>query len=314
MNEVVPLSPLQNNSSLYTFSWGMVAYTLIIILWGAWVRISGSGDGCGDHWPLCHGAAVPLGSPVKTWIEVSHRYSTALFGVLILLQIIWVFRKGPSTSSARRWVVFTLIFTITEALIGRSLVKEGLVTDSESLLRLVVMPLHLLNTSALIFSQVMTAESIQFNSRTPTALHRFGARMAWMLLVIAVILLTTGAIAALGAHLLPAESISIGLQQDFQSHSHLAVKLRLLHPVAGLLIPMIVAGYFFSAGVKSTNQETSKIIRQLSILTLCMMVIGIATLMSLSPVWLKLLHLTVANCLVITLSRFYFFATRLSPQ
>lgn len=125
------------------------------------------------------------------------------------------------------------------------------------------------------------------------------------------ILLTTGAIAALGAHLLPAESLTVGLQQDFQSHSHLAVRLRLLHPVAGLLIPTLVASYFFSVGIKIANQETAKIVRQLSILTLCMMIIGIATLMSLSPIWLKLLHLTVANCLVITLSRLYFFSTRL---
>lgn len=289
----------------------MVVYTLIIILWGAWVRISGSGDGCGDHWPLCHGAAIPLGSPVKTWIEVSHRYSTALFGVLILVQIVWVIRKGSEGSAAQKWVGLTLLFTVTEALIGRSLVKEGLVTDSESLLRLVVMPLHLLNTSALIFSQVMCAESIKFHFRLPTKLHGLGARVGLMLAGIIVLLLTSGAIAALGAHLLPAESIAVGLQQDFQSQSHLAVKLRLLHPIAGLIIPTFVAGYFFSAGRRSTNKEINNITYQLSVLTLCMMLIGIATLMSLSPVWLKLLHLTGANCIVITLSRLYFYSTRL---
>jgi hypothetical protein len=135
------------------------------------------------------------------------------------------------------------------------------------------MPLHLLNTSALIFSQVMTAESVQYNSRLPTTLHKFGIKWAWVLFGTAVILLTTGAIAALGAHLLPAESIAVGLQQDFQSQSHLAVKLRLLHPVVGLLIPTLIAGYFFSQGVKSSNPEVTKVIRQLSILTLCMMII-----------------------------------------
>ena len=75
------------DNKLYAASWGLVAYTILIIAWGAWVRISGSGDGCGDHWPLCKGEAVPIGESVKTWIEVSHRYSTALFGLLVLGQI-----------------------------------------------------------------------------------------------------------------------------------------------------------------------------------------------------------------------------------
>jgi cytochrome c oxidase assembly protein subunit 15 len=297
-------------TQLYRCSWVMVGYTLIVILWGAWVRISGSGDGCGDHWPLCNGAAIPIGSPVKTWIEVLHRYSTALFGLLILLQLTCIFRTTKSKHPARFWILSTLLFTLTEALIGRSLVKEGLVTDSESLKRLIVMPLHLLNTSVLIFSQVMTAECLRFGERTRLPLAPGPRRLAAALVTLFIVLLVTGAIAALGAHLLPAVSILNGLQQDFLKDSHLSVRLRVFHPVAGLLIPTLLSLYLFSASERSKNEEIAILFRHLAIAVMGAMVIGIATLMSLSPVWLKLLHLTMANVIVIILSRLFFFSTR----
>jgi len=50
-------------------AWGVLAYSILVILWGAYVRISFSGDGCGDHWPLCHGEVIPTAPSVKTLIE-----------------------------------------------------------------------------------------------------------------------------------------------------------------------------------------------------------------------------------------------------
>jgi len=63
---------------------GLLFYTLLVILWGAWVRISHSGDGCGDTWPLCHGQMIPEAQQGKTWVEYSHRMMSGLFGLLIL--------------------------------------------------------------------------------------------------------------------------------------------------------------------------------------------------------------------------------------
>ena len=37
------------------YAWGVLAYNLVVILWGAFVRATGSGAGCGSHWPLCNG-------------------------------------------------------------------------------------------------------------------------------------------------------------------------------------------------------------------------------------------------------------------
>ena len=40
-------------------AWAVVAVNLLVIVWGAYVRASFSGDGCGDHWPLCNGQVIP---------------------------------------------------------------------------------------------------------------------------------------------------------------------------------------------------------------------------------------------------------------
>src|SRR5690606_8937667 len=40
---------------LAAFAWGTLAYNLAVIVWGAYVRATGSGAGCGSHWPLCNG-------------------------------------------------------------------------------------------------------------------------------------------------------------------------------------------------------------------------------------------------------------------
>jgi cytochrome c oxidase assembly protein subunit 15 len=298
------------NRRLYAASWALIAYTVLIIAWGAWVRISGSGDGCGAHWPLCHGEAIPSAANVKTWTEVSHRYSTALFGLFVIAQLIAIRRLMPRSNPARYWIWWTVFFTATEALIGRMLVTHGLVDESRDLSRLVVMPLHLVNTSLLLFSEVMTAESIVFGLRHSSVLTTRQRRWIAMGIVFAVLLLTSGAIAALGSHLMPASSLQQGLAHDLHSDSHIAVRLRLLHPLLGLAIPLISWFIFSYRATEAPPQHLSSMYCQLGISVLVMVLIGILTLSLLAPTWLKLLHLTMANLLVILGSRCIFHTIR----
>ena len=129
-----------NNVWFYRYCKFLIAYTVLIIAWGAWVRISGSGAGCGEHWPLCNGKAIPLGDGSKTWVEVSHRYSTAIFGVLIVLLCGFSYRVRSNNNLHRLGAYAVLLFTVFEALIGRSLVTEGLVDQDVSVARAVLMP------------------------------------------------------------------------------------------------------------------------------------------------------------------------------
>jgi cytochrome c oxidase assembly protein subunit 15 len=305
------MDPANSKSSrLYFASWAIVVYTVLIIGWGAWVRISGSGAGCGDHWPLCHGRAIPSAANIKTWTEVSHRYSTALFGILVIAQLFAIRRLTPKHNPARFWIIWTLFFTATEALIGRMLVKQGLVHESQAISRMIAMPLHLVNTSLLLFSQVMTAESIAWGERKLIALTSRQRRWIGISVALGALLLTTGAIAALGSHLMPATSLQEGLAHDLQVDSHPAVRLRLLHPLLGLLVPLTI--WFFCSHLTSraTTARLATMYRNFGISVLAMVVIGVLTLTLLAPTWLKLAHLTLANVLVILGSRCIFHTLR----
>jgi hypothetical protein len=194
---------LPSQTTFYALSWALVVYTVAIVLWGAWVRISGSGDGCGDHWPLCNGHIVPSSVPTKTWVEFLHRLSTGLYGILILVQLAMARRRFEPHHPARTWSALTLLFTITEALIGRQLVTMGLVNESVALARVVVMPLHLVNTALLLGSTIMTAEAIKYGHIPRVDLSSTARRLLSILIGVFLILLTTGAVAALGTHLTP---------------------------------------------------------------------------------------------------------------
>jgi cytochrome c oxidase assembly protein subunit 15 len=287
---------------LHRFAWGVVWYTVLIIAWGAWVRISHSGDGCGDHWPLCNGQAIPLDGPIKTWIEVSHRYSTALYGVLVLAMVWFSRRAFSSDPSARFWPVMVLFFTITEALIGRQLVTMRLVDQSTDLARLVVMPLHLVNTSALLLSAVMAAESFRWTGCARRPLPPQLVRLLGITGAVLLALLCTGALASLGSHLAPSPSLGAGLAKDLAPESHLAVRLRLIHPVLALATVVGVLFFFSRLEAWAPDANARAWYVRLRLATYGAVAIGILTLTLLAPAWLKLTHLLAANLLIILAS------------
>jgi cytochrome c oxidase assembly protein subunit 15 len=259
--------------------------------------------------------AIPStsGTPVKTWIEVSHRYSTALFGVLIVAVIVRLYRITPKGHSARFWGASILIFTVTEALLGRLLVKGGLVNESHNLARLFIMPLHLVNTSLLLISLVFCAESLsgELGSNPKQGERKIMLYTVGLVLGV-LLLLTSGAIAALGSHLLPATSLEEGLIRDLSVASHPAVRLRIIHPLLGLLLPpllWIMCSRIVAQG-SACSDQTKAACRHFGLTLACMVVLGVLTLLLLSPTWLKLAHLIVANLVVITGGRTIFFLCR----
>lgn len=301
---------LKQPSRLSRFAWGLVWYTVLVILWGAWVRISHSGDGCGEHWPLCNGQAIPVNAGAKTWIEISHRYSTALYGLVVVGLIITVRQRFNAGHAARFWAVAALLFTVTEALIGRQLVKLGLVDQSTDLLRLIVMPLHLVNTSALLISVVILAESISF----PTSLRRErqpGVHgLLWACGAALLILLCSGAIAALGSHISPSASLSSGLAQDLATDSHLAVRLRLLHPFLALGCALLGPWILLRWAALAPSGRAYASCRRLFVVFCCAILVGVATLLLLAPAWLKIIHLLLANVLIVAGTVAFFHSTR----
>src|SRR5664279_6195716 len=82
--------PVSDN--LPRFAWALLAYNIAVILWGGLVRATGSGAGCGEHWPLCNGVVVQHSPSVQTMIELTHRITSGITVLAMLALLIWTFR------------------------------------------------------------------------------------------------------------------------------------------------------------------------------------------------------------------------------
>ena len=137
------------------FTWFLLAYTLCVILWGAFVRATGSGAGCGSHWPLCNGEVIPRAATLETLIEFTHRLSSGLLGAFVLVALVWAYRLYPRRHLVRALVLGVVLLVLSEALIGAGIVRFEWVAENVSIARLLTMAFHLLNTFFLV--AVMTA-------------------------------------------------------------------------------------------------------------------------------------------------------------
>jgi len=91
-------------------AWAAAVCTYLLIILGAIVRITGSGLGCGEHWPLCNGKLLPPLDDIGTLIEWSHRLAAAALSVLVmaLAGYAWWLRhrlRPPSTALDRPGMV-----------------------------------------------------------------------------------------------------------------------------------------------------------------------------------------------------------------
>ena len=115
------------NRRFARFAWVTLAYTVAVVLWGTIVRATGSGAGCGESWPLCNGRLV-FGTPaLAKLIELAHRSSSGIDGILIAVMAIWAFRAFPKRHPASLGARISLLLLVVEALLGAALVKFGLV-------------------------------------------------------------------------------------------------------------------------------------------------------------------------------------------
>ncbi len=282
------------------YAWGVLGLCIGVVLWGAYVRATGSGAGCGGHWPLCNGEVVPRSPSAATLIEFTHRASSGLVFIAVLILLIWAFRSFPRRSPVRAAASLSMLFMITEALVGAGLVLFGLVGENDSLARAWMMAFHLINTFLLLAGLSLTAwwssgDRIPARS-SPTA----GAVPPAVLLLGLLILGVSGAVAALGDTLYPAAGLSEALRNDFSSRSHLLLQLRVYHPLVAFLVAVLLVANVHLAFRRPVGEGTRKLAMLALAFFLFQFGLGITNLLLLAPVWLQILHLATADLLWIS--------------
>jgi len=287
----------ETSAGFSRFAWVVVVWNLFVIVWGAAVRATGSGAGCGSHWPLCNGEVVPRAPELATIIEFTHRTTSglALLGVAALVWLAW--RTFPAGHLTRKASLLSLVFILIEALLGAGLVLLEYVEQNKSLGRAAYLSAHLTNTLILVGMLVSAA----WLGRLPAIrLRKPGARWIYALAA-ALIASITGAIAALGDTVFPATSMVEGMKAEFADGAHALLRLRLIHPVAA-----VAAGLFLVAlGLGAARQTNLPVVRRagiaLAALTLIQLAAGALNVWLLAPVWLQLVHLFLANLIWIAL-------------
>jgi heme A synthase len=288
---------------LAAFAWAVVAFNLAVILWGAYVRATGSGAGCGSHWPLCNGEVLPAAREGKTLIEFAHRTTSGMAFLLVVGLAAWVFRAFPKGHAARRGAVLSLVFMVIEALIGAGLVLFRLVADDASVARAVYLSLHLVNTFVLVAVLGLTA----WWASGGRALSLKGGRDALRWWLAAALLGTlalgvSGAVAALGATLFPA-SADEQARGDLSAAAQLMFSLRhyQLHP----LLAAVVGAYLVAVAAVAKRARpgawAARFANSVMALVAAQLGVGLVNAALLAPVWLQLVHLLLADLLWLAL-------------
>lgn len=282
------------------YAWGVLGYNLVVILWGAYVRATGSGAGCGSHWPLCNGEVIPRAPRVETLIEFTHRLSSGLSLILVLGLLVFAFRLYPKGHRVRLGAVFSSAFMLTEALLGAGLVLFELVAGNASAARAVSVSVHLGNTFLLLASLTLTAN---WASGAPPITPRGRGWVVGLLgigLLGILVLGTSGAVTALGDTLFPVTTLAEGLRQDLSPTAHFFIRLRFLHP----LIAVMVSIYLFSAvgfvRLRRPDVKNDFWAAALRVLIALQVGAGAINVVLLAPVWLQLVHLLLADLIWIT--------------
>ncbi len=279
-----------------------LAYTLLVILWGAYVRATGSGAGCGDHWPLCNGEVLPNTETMKTLIEFTHRTSSGLNLVIVVIGYIWARKLSPKGSWIRTSAFYSVVAIFMEAILGAGLVLLKLVEFDQSIARAISISLHLVNTLFLL-TTLTTLNWYSFHPEKGLQMMKkkvdhwfYRDRFFLFCSGVFILLGVSGAITALGDTLFPATSLMSGMEQDLAHDSHFLVKLRILHPFIAVTWIMMV----FIWSKRFEKIETAGIRALLILGITTQFLLGVLNWVLMAPNWMQLVHLFVADLVFIT--------------
>ncbi|GHF46727.1 cytochrome c oxidase assembly protein subunit 15 [Deinococcus metalli] len=298
-------------------AWAALAYNVLVILWGAVVRLTTSGAGCGAHWPLCNGVVLPPSPTLHTVIEFSHRLTSGASGLLAIALVVLAFRVTPKGHPARLGAALSLGLIVLEGLVGGVQVLLGLTATSTDPARGFVQGVHLANTFALLGALLLTA--LWASGAPAVRLRRQGraGTLGYVALALLLLLGMAGAVTALGDLLfLPADGTPIDtVKHDYAATANVLQNLRVIHP----MLAIVVSAFLVWLAAWFRRERPSPGVERWSVavwgLIAAQLVLGFLNVALRAPAWLQLSHLALACALwLATLTLVYFALTALTVQ
>lgn len=280
-------------------AWSVLVFNVFVILGGAIVRATESGDGCGASWPTCTDRIFPSNPAFETVIEFSHRITSGLAIIGVLVLYVWARRLFAQGHRVRMAAGVTLVLMIVESLLGASLVIFGWVAQDASVGRMIVVPLHLINTFLLLGALTLTA---WWSSGNPGPVRPVDPKTRRPLIAGALGLLLIGAMGALNAlsdTLYPAESFFSGVQQELASDAPWLVQLRVFHPIVAVAVGFGVAYLVMRLAAPATDRA-----RRISAIIIGLVVFqffaGLVNVVLATPLETQVFHLAMADAMWIS--------------
>ncbi|MBS1842374.1 MAG: COX15/CtaA family protein [Acidobacteria bacterium] len=293
-NTALPVASKNELNSLARFAWFVLLYNIAVILWGAYVRATGSGAGCGSHWPLCNGQIIPTSAQTQTLIEFTHRITSGLSLVLAAVLLIWCWRRTAKGDWPRYSAIAAAALLFNEALLGAGLVLFEYVGMDRSASRAIFLCLHFGNTLLLVAALTLTAAWLSGGARRLAVPAPRYERIVIVLGLLAVALTgMTGTLAALGDTIFPAASLKTSIAQDFSAGSHLLLRLRLLHPVLAAIAFLYILWMVYK--LSKSREVSSRTLPYLTTILLIQIALGVLNVLLLAPIWLQITHLFIAE-------------------
>ena len=283
---------------LRRFAWGVLAYFIAVILWGTLVRATGSGAGCGNHWPLCNGTVMQHSASANTMIEFTHRITSGLSFFSVVGLLWWTFAGTVRGHLARAAAVGSVVLTLIEAMLGAFLVKLGLTAQSQSPLRPAYLALHLANTLLLLAALTLTAHLLSRSKGFLRGSVRLVAPFGAIATVVVVMIVgVTGSLAALGDTLFPATSLGSALAQDFSATSGWLVRWRWTHPTVAFVASIFLIWILVRAAQRSIAWDNRRLSALVLLLLATVYTLGVLDVILLAPLWVQVAHLLAADSL-----------------
>lgn len=278
-------------------AWFNLIWTVLVILWGAVVRATNSGAGCGKFWPLCGQSLIPTFDIFHTYIEFAHRVMSGILLVTIFAMFLYGRRLYKADKARRDLNTLVFVFLIIESLLGAGLVVFELVEDNDSILRIFAVSLHLLNTFVLV---ALTALNAYYSTSVNTSLIKLNVRKVSKIgLLLILVIGISGAVTSLADTLFPPSTFTETMNEWIDPTAHVLQRLRPYHPFFAIAFGLAIIAYldhFFNP----MTERGKKLKTWIKALIFVQFGLGMLNIVLHVPLYMQITHLLIAELIWIT--------------